>query len=157
MWFELFQDYFAHLGSFKRHWPPFWRQKAKNHVLLNLEHYKLFQLVLMWFMSVVLIYIYLLVPKIHLSHIVLELYKPKQTKNSTKNEARGSYLQFLLPQHTYTATYMLPMRSIQWGGSFMPTFEVFQEYCELLCSFKRHWSPFWCQKAKNHVLWNLKH
>ena len=53
----------------------------------------------MWFMCVLFIDIYLLVPnptKIHLSHVALELYKPKQMKNSTKNEARGSYLRFIL-------------------------------------------------------------
>ena len=53
---------------------------------------------------------------------------------------------------------MIPMCSTQWGGSFESQFEVFQDYCALSRSFKRHWSPFWCQKkAKNHVLWNLQH
>jgi len=61
-------------------------------------------MVTMWFICVVLIDIYHLVSKVHLSHVALEFYKPKQTKNWAKNEARGTYLEFLLPHHTYNAT-----------------------------------------------------
>jgi len=121
-------------------------KKAKNHVLWNLQHSKLLQLVLMWFNCVVLIDIYHLVSKCHLSHIALEFYKPKQTKNFAKNEARGTYLGFLLPHYTYDATYKFLMCSTQWGGSFVSQFEVFHNYCALLRSFKRCWSPFWCPK-----------
>ena len=72
----------------------FGAKKAKNHVLWNLQHWKLFQLVRMWFICIVLIDIYHLVPKVRLTHVALEFYKPKQTKNLAKNEARGSYLRF---------------------------------------------------------------
>ena len=62
----------------------FGAKKAKNRVLWNLQHSKLLQLSLMWFICVV---VSLYLPfgikstSTHLSHVALEFYKPKRMKN----------------------------------------------------------------------------
>ena len=109
-------------------------------------------------MSVVLIDIYLLVPKIHLSHVVLELYKPKQMKNSTKNEAP----EVVICDFCYNNTFILLHTCFQCvllseAGHSRQSLSYFKIIVHFYVSSNITGLHFGAKKAKNHVLWDLKH
>ena len=149
--FEVFHNYCALLRSFKRRWSPFSCQKKLKIMFCeicstqNCCNWSWCGLFVLYSLISIIWYQNYIFPILHWNFTCQNRRKirPKLRREVLK------YLGFLLPYHTYNAAYKFPMCSTQWGGSFESQFEVFQEYCALSRSFKRHWSPFYASSIHN--------